>query len=118
MSEELIPQSITIPMSALAHLAVEWWRLGAALAESGGGEAAARHAVRRIGDFLKQCDVETQTLDGRAFDPGLPLRVIDSVDDPSLKPGEVIVAETLSPIVLWRGQVIKTGDVVTKRRGG
>jgi hypothetical protein len=105
-------------MSALAHLAVERWRLSASLAASGGGEAPARHASRRIGDFLKQCEVEIQTLEGRAFDPGLPVRVIDAIDDATLPAGESIIAETLSPIVLWRGQVIKAGDIVTRRGTG
>jgi len=105
-------------MSALAHLAVEWWRLSASLAGSAGGATPARHASRRIGDFLKQCEVEIQTLDGRHFDPGLPVRVIDAVDDASLKAGESIIAETLSPIVLWRGQVIQSADVVTRRGAG
>jgi hypothetical protein len=118
MPEGQIPSSLSVPMSALANLAVEWWRLSASPAAPSGGAAPARHAARRIGDFLKQCEVEIQTLEGRPFDPGLPVRVIDAVDDASLKAGESIIAETLSPIVLWRGQVIKSGDVVTRRGVG
>ena len=43
------------------------------------------------------------------------MRVIDAVDDPALPAGEAVIAETLSPLVLWRGRVIRSADVVTRR---
>jgi hypothetical protein len=53
-------------------------------------------------------------LDGHPFDAGLAARVVDSTDDPSLPPGSAVVAETVSPLVLWRGSVAKPADVVTR----
>jgi hypothetical protein len=59
--------------------------------------------------------LETVSLDGRPHDAGLAATVIDTVDEPTLPKGQTIVIETLSPMVLWRGQVVKTAEVVTGR---
>jgi hypothetical protein len=40
--------------------------------------------------------------------------VIDRVEDDSLVRGESIVDETISPLVLWRGQVAKPAQVVIR----
>ena len=66
------------------------------------------------GQLREACELEVQSLDGRPFDPGLAVRVIDSVADPSLPRGTALIAETLSPLILWRGQVVKAADVVVK----
>ena len=100
-------------MSDLVRLAVEWWRLKSALGET--APAPARHAVRRIEDFLHHREIEVQALDGRRYDPGLPIRVIDAIDDDHLPAGESVISETLSPLILWRGNVIQNADVVTRR---
>ena len=54
-------------------------------------------------------------MDGLPFDAGMAARVIDTVDDPKLPAGKSFVAETLSPLVLWRGNVVRDADIVTRR---
>ena len=56
--------------------------LAACQQADGPAAAQARHALRRMDDFLRLCELEVQTMDGRPFDPGLAVRVIDTVDDP------------------------------------
>jgi hypothetical protein len=107
------PASIDVPLAALINLGIEHWRLAEALGPS--PAAAARHALRRIADFLKLCELDVRTLDGRPFDAGLAARVIDSVEDASLPAGAVVIAQTLSPLVFWRGRVVRSADVVTCR---
>jgi len=80
-----------------------------------GRAPAAAHALRKWEDFLKSFELETVSLDGRPHDAGLAATVIDTVDEPTLPHGQTVVIETLSPIVLWRGQVVKTAEVVTGR---
>ena len=111
MSPEPIPESLSVPLPALVGLCVEHWRL----ARSPAGDPAARHALRRIEDFLKLCELEARNLDGHPFDPGLAVRVVDTVDDPGLPEGKAVIAETLSPVVLWRGAVVRAADVVTRK---
>ena len=110
---------IEIELQPLIELAVEHWRLERSLSSASAGDLApARHATRRIGDFLKRFELEARSLDGMACDAGLAARVVDVVDDPALPAGEAIVDETLSPLVLWRGKVIKQADVATRRGTG
>jgi len=109
------PESVDVPISALSHLAVEWWRVSSTLAAAGNTPAGARHGLRRIEDFLKQTGFEVVSMNGRVFDPGLPLTVIDAVDDPAVLPGEAIVSETISPVVLYKGRVVRQGEVITRR---
>ena len=112
---------VPVPVSSLADLAVEHWRLSTWLSGVGGDTAStagpARHAVRRIGDLLRRHEVEVRPLDGLPFDAGLAARVVDTVPDATLPPGRAVVAETLSPLVLWRGTVARPADVVVRTGG-
>ena len=104
-------------MTALVGLCVEHWRLAGSLAAKvgAGADPAARHALRRIEDFLKLCELEARNLDGHPFDAGLAAHVVDTADDPLLPEDKVVISETLSPMVLWRGAVAKPAEVVTRR---
>lgn len=117
MHDSPVPESMSVPLTSLVSIAVEQWRLANALA-SGGGGAPARHALRRIEDFLLRCELRVETLDGKPFDPGLAAQVIDSVEDPTLPQGQVLIDETLSPMVLWRGRVVKAAEVATRKGTG
>lgn len=118
MSETQIPQSLPVSFTSLVNLAIEHWRLAAWLQSSPdrAGAGPARHALRKLQDFLTANQLEVQTLDGRAFDPGLAARVVDSIEDKSLPPERVMIVETLSPMVLWRGQVVRPAEVVTAQK--
>jgi len=113
MSDAKFPTSMDVSLSSLIGLAIEWWRLSSALAS--GSSAPARHALRKIEDFLHECDLEVYAMDGKAFDPGFAMRVIDAVDDPALPADTMIVDQTVSPMVLWRGGVVKSAEVITRR---
>lgn len=108
---------LSVPLQSLVNLAVEQWRLAAWLAAHGTGAGAgpARHAVRKLEEFFRQNELEVQVLDGRPFDSGLAVRVVDTVQDDTLPPGKAVIAETLSPMVLWRGQVVRPAEVVTRQ---
>ena len=123
MSPEPNRDSLSVPLPALVGLCVEHWRLAKWLAarppapggDASSGSAPARHALRRMEDFLKLCELEARDLDGLPFDPGLAARVLDTTDDPRLPEGTAVIGETLSPMVLWRGTVAQPADVVTRK---
>jgi hypothetical protein len=119
MNESPLPESLPIAFAQMVNLAVEYWRLARWLQAAGSAASAgpARHSVRKLEDFLKKHEFDVQHLDGRSFDPGLAARVIDTVEDASISPGKIIVIETLSPMVLWRGQVVRPAEVVTAHNG-
>jgi hypothetical protein len=118
------PKELGVTLASLVDLGIEQWRLStwlaglAAAGGAGGGTTALpRHALRRIDDFLKACSLEVRGLDGQAFDAGMAARVVDAIDDPTLAEGSAVVVETVAPMVLWRGQVVRVADVVTRRGG-
>ena len=118
MSETQIPEMLSVSFTSLVNLAIEHWRLAVWLQTSGGSANAgpARHAVRKLQDFLKSHELEVQSLDGRAFDPGLAARVVDRIEDRTLPADRITIVETLSPMVLWRGHVVRPAEVVTAQR--
>jgi hypothetical protein len=122
MSPECAPESLPVPFATLVSVGVEHWRLARWLKEVGGetssAAAPARHAVRRIEDFLRACEFEVHTMDARPFDAGLAVHVVDTIDDAALAEGDVRIDETLSPMVLWRGTVVRAAEVVTRRGTG
>ncbi len=105
MPEKTLP----IPLDELVVLAVEHWRLAGALRE--GASAPARHALRKIADFLQACGVEAHSLDGLPYDAGLNAKVVDRI--PARSAGEPeVVAETISPLVTFQGAVVRAAEVV------
>ncbi|HEU4597927.1 MAG TPA: hypothetical protein VFS10_22555 [Pyrinomonadaceae bacterium] len=117
MNEQL-PQTLEVPLSSLAELAVECWRLER-WAGSFGPDAPvspARHVARRLSKFLAARDVSVLDLTGRGYEPGLAVEVLDVVRDARTPPGIEVVEEMLSPIVLWRGTVVRHGQVIVRKK--
>ena len=116
MTDEL-PQTLEVSLSSLAELAVEWWRLerwAAGAGESGGPAPQACHVARRMGRFLSAHGLEVLDVTGRAYEPGLAVEVLDAYTDSALPAGAQVIDETVSPIVLWRGSVVRHGQVVIR----
>jgi hypothetical protein len=114
MTDEL-PESVEVSLQSLAELAVECWRLerwAGAAAESAPPQA--RHVARRMKSFLDAHGLEVLDVTGRAYEPGLAVEVLDAYADASLPSGARVIDETVSPIVLWRGSVVRHGQVVIK----
>jgi hypothetical protein len=115
---EKLPQTLEVSLSSLAELAVEWWRLER-WAESFGPDAPvspARHVARRLGRFLKERELSVIDLTGRRYEPGLAVEVLDVVRDAGAPADAEVVDEMLSPIVLWRGTVVRHGQVIVRKK--
>jgi len=116
MTDEL-PQTLNVSLSTLAELAVEWWRLERWAGGSEESSPQARHAARRLGRFLSEHGLEVLDVTGRAYEPGLAVEVLDAFEDASLPRGSQVVDETVAPVVLYRGAVVRHGQVVIRRNG-
>jgi hypothetical protein len=112
-----LPQALEVPLHALAELAVEWWRLDrwANGPHADAAHAHARHVARRLGKFLDERGLSVLDLTGRAHEPGLAVEVLDVVRDDALAPGSEVIEETIAPVVLWRGRVVRHGQVVVRK---
>ena len=114
MTNEL-PQTIDVSLSSLAELAVEWWRLERWAGAAEESSPQARHAARRLGRFLSEHGLEVLDVTGHAYEPGLAVEVLDAFDDARLAAGAQVVDETIAPVVLYRGAVVRHGQVVVRR---
>ena len=110
-----LPQTLPVPLSSLAELAVEWWRLGRWAGAAEGSSPQARHVARRLGKFLQELGLEVLDVTGRAYEPGLAVEVLDAFDDARLPFGSQVIDETVAPVVLFRGAVVRHGQVIVKR---
>lgn len=108
--------TLPIETSRLVNLAVESWRLNRwAFDEAFAKQrAVARHVARELRDFLLQAGIEISDLTNKPYDPGMAVEVVDSISDPNSPQGSVTIEETVAPIVLWRGAVVRHGQVVTR----
>ncbi len=108
------PDSLEVPLSSLVELAVDWWRLERWAAGSDGAATHARHVARRLGRFLSERGLSVVDLTGRPYEPGLAVEVIDVVGEGAAG-GAGLIDETVAPVVLWRGSVVRHGQVVVRR---
>jgi hypothetical protein len=104
------PDSVEVPLSSLAELAVDCWRLER---WAGSEESAshARHAARRLNKFLAEREVSVVDLTGRPYEPGLAVEVLDVTGSGAAQ----VVGETVAPVVLGRGRVVRHGQVIVER---
>ena len=114
MTDEL-PHTLNVSLNALAELAVEWWRLERWAGAAEESSPQARHAARRLGLFLSKHGLEVLDVTGRPYEPGLAVEVLDAFADASLPVGAQVVDETVAPVVLYRGAVVRHGQVVVRR---
>jgi molecular chaperone GrpE (heat shock protein) len=116
-SEELfdgLPDKLHVPLDALVELAIESWRLEQWLAALPPQKAASklRHIARRLQKFLTERELAALDLTGQKYEPGLAVEVLDVLTDESLRAREKLIVEMVAPIILWRGRVVRHGQVV------
>ncbi len=112
-----LPQTVEVPLSSLVELAVEWWRLDrwANGPQSDGRASHARLVARRLARFLDEHGLSVLDLAGRPHEPGLAVEVLDVVADARLPRGSELIDETISPVVLFRGLVVRHGQVIVRK---
>ena len=98
-----------VTQQEMINLAVEHWRLTGEIKE--GASAGARHALRKIGDFLKARGIVAQSLDGLPYDEGMNATVVERIKGHVAGGGDMVV-ETVSPLVMREGEVVRTAEVV------
>lgn len=106
-------ETIQLKISELADLAVEGWRLErwAFMRGFEKDRVVARRTARALDFLLKEAGFELCDLAGQVYDPGLAIEVVDTEGDVEALPGSARIVETIAPIVFWRGQLVKTGQV-------
>lgn len=117
MTSHETPRTVEVPLADLVEMAVEHWRFERWLARlpQDASAARARHTARRLARFLADREVKAVDLTGLSYEPGLAVEVLDTVRGEAAGGGGDVVEETVSPIVMWRGTVVKYGEVVVRQ---
>ena len=107
-------ENIEVPLAALVDLAVECWRLERLLKMQPNNESSTtlRYSVRRLRRFVQEAGLSTLDLETQRYDPGLAVDVIGVETAEASFPPDTVIVETVSPIVTWKGQVVRYGQVV------
>jgi len=112
-----LPASITVSSDGVCALYSEIWRLEqlAEVLVDRTQSASARRIARQIRVGLADIDVEIVDYVGRPYDPGMIPEVLDvQLVDGVAGVGDVI-SETIEPTLVWRGQVLRRGQIVVRR---
>jgi len=97
-----------IPAAAFAELAVDLWKIHSRSRNDHASERVLA-ACERAEDHLLRLGFELDSLQGRAYDTNMCVRVIDHI----ASEGPLIVAECLSPAVYFNQVLIREAEIVT-----
>ena len=108
-------EGIIVSVNEIADLAIEFWRLRQWMITIGHEKQMAplRHYYREMEQFLAACHVEIIDLVGREYDAGMAVDIIDSISA-TAGMGQTMIVETVSPLVIRNGQVIRYGKIITQ----
>jgi hypothetical protein len=112
-----LPTSVAISSDGICTLYSEIWRLEQ-LAETlfdRTQSASARRIARQIRAGIADLDVEIVDYVGRPYDPGMVPEVLDVQLVDGAAGGADVVSETIEPTLVWRGQVLRRGQIVVQR---
>ena len=116
-AEELpdeLPDKLDVPLDSLVELAIESWRLEHWLAGLPPERVPSklRHIARRLQKFLTERELAALDLTGQKYEPGMAIEVLEVLTDESSRAREKLIVEMVAPIILWRGRVVRHGQVV------
>ena len=108
--------TIECSVEQLSELSVEAWRLGQWLSKLDSQSSIGTHVLRKYERFFQDLGFEVLDMTGKTYDPGMALDIIDSIQDDTLESSIEIIDETIAPIVVYQEQVVRHGQVVTRKR--
>ncbi len=97
----------------LDDLALAYWRLNNWVANTNvERKTAAISSLRKINRFLKDNGVEIKDLVGQKYDSGYAIDVLEKNTEKDIPEEELVVSETICPIITQNGEIIKYGQVI------
>ncbi len=107
---------VTVKVSELAELAVHFHKLQIWLGRKSADvqTTAVRYISRKLVAFLESQEITTIDLTNHPYDSGTAADIVDSIN-PVTPEEEGRIVETISPIVCWKGRVIRPAEVVVAK---
>lgn len=100
-------------MNSIADLAVSYWRLATWVDQVNvERKTAATSSLRQMKKYLDENGIEFRDYYGQKYDPGFAIDVVGILSGHNLPEEQLVVAETLVPLILQNGEVLKYGQVM------
>lgn len=97
----------------LGDLALAYWRLkGWVTNVSVERKTGAISSLRQMERFLKSNDIELLDFTGQTFDSGYAIDVLDTEAPEGFPEEKLIIAETICPLIMQKGEILKYGQVI------
>ena len=101
----------------IGDIALAYWRLEKWVNETNvERKTAAISALRQMKRYLDENGIEIKDYLGKKYDSGFAIDVIGRNTEKNLPEEELVVSETLTPLILEKGEVLKFGQVILGER--
>lgn len=112
-----LPTSVDVSREGVCALYSEIWRLEqlAEVLPDRTHSASARRIARQLRACVADIDIEIIDYVGRPYDPGMTPEVLDIQVVGGTEGIGDLVSETIEPTLVWRGQVMRRGQIVLRR---
>jgi hypothetical protein len=97
----------------IGDVALAYWRLEKWVAEINvERKTAATSSLRQMKRYLDENGIELKDYLGQKYDSGFAIDVIGRTTDKDLLEDQLVVSETLVPLILENGEILKYGQVM------
>ena len=97
----------------IGDIALAYWRIEKWVTETNvERKTAATSSLRQLKRYLDENGIELKDYLGEKYDSGFAIDVVGRNTDKDLSEDELIVSETLTPLILENGEVLKYGKVM------
>lgn len=108
-----IEENLRTDKNDLSELALNYWRLLNWVEKSNADKKSiANSALKRINMYLEKQQIELRDLSGQRYDDGFAADVLGIETETDTPEEDLIVSEMVKPIIIYRGSVIKHGQVI------
>ena len=110
-------EEILVSKTAIAAIALETWRLHRKYIVSSGPahKVPLVFGLQKIMRELKSAGIEFVEFDNVPYDGGLAVQVLHTIQGEGDRQKQLIISETIEPMVLWNDQMIHEGKVILSR---
>lgn len=111
----MVNDYIKIKVKSMINIAIEVWRLNKLNIESDCDRIVVKRFANYMQRFLEEYKFEVLDLTGQHYEPGMAVEIVFTEGKDVLAPIKEIITEMVRPVVIVDGNVVKHGQVVTKK---
>ena len=96
----------------VGDVALAYWRLNKWVESiNTSRKTAATSSLRLLNNYLQKSNIEIKDFLGQQYDVGMAVDVISKDSAKDRPENDLIISETLSPLILQNGEIVKFGQV-------